>query len=488
MSFARKLRALMRAPYAILHIETYEERRAVELIHQIAAADQRPVWEWSPTQGFDDQMGEVNLKTAFDSILAAEDTPGVFVFKDAVPLLDDLVIRRRLRELEHGCAASGKTLIFVGPERIEYAELTKEFTRLLMPLPSRVVIKREAEHVWRGGQGVDIDAMVSGAMGLTRKEARRAFHRVAQQHTEAQNHNAPFDIEASILEEKQRLIGSNDALEFFPLGEGLGDVGGLGELKKWLGERRSAFTEEARAFGLPAPKGLLLVGIQGCGKSLTAKAVGRYWGLPLLRLDLGRVFEGRRSPEETLRDALQTSEAISPCVLWLDEIEKGFANDGEGRAIRVLGSLLTWLQEKSAPVFLVATANQVDQLPPELLRKGRFDEIFFVDLPDIHDRKEILKIHLTKRRRAIPDDAIEELAAKCEYFAGAELEQVVVSALYAAFAEKRELTARDMEFAARDIVPLYRTYEEKIKALREWASTRARPAAAKRRVLDFFKA
>lgn len=484
-SFTRDLRALLRAPYAILQLETHEEARCLELLHRLAAADHRPVWEWSPTKGFNGEEESANLLQAFDAIAHSE-VMGVFIFKDAAPMLHDLVLRRRLRELEDICARTNKTLVFVGPERIRHVELEKEITRKVMPLPGRTAIRTACEQVFDASGDFDIESLVTGAMGLTLREAQRAFVRVRQQYEGAIARNAPFDLEASVLEEKQRLVSNNDALEFHPLKEGIQQIGGLNELKHWLEERKDAFSPEARAFGLPAPKGLLLVGVQGCGKSLTAKAVGRYWGLPLLRLDLGRIFDGRKSPEETLRDALNMSEALAPCVLWMDEIEKGFAQDSDGRAIRVLGSLLTWLQEKTAPVFLVATANQVDALPPELLRKGRFDEIFFVDLPELADRQAILSIHLKLRRRIMPEGVLKDLAERTENFSGSELEQVVVSGLYSAFAQRRELTPEDLVYAVRDTVPLYQTYEEQIKALREWATNRARSASSKRRVLDFF--
>ena len=274
-------------------------------------------------------------------------------------------------------------------------------------------------------------------------------------------------------------------MEFFPLEQGLDDVGGLGELKRWLGERQEAFSDDARAYGLPTPKGMLLIGVQGCGKSLTAKVIGRHWGLPLLRLDLGAVFDGNKTPEEAMRHALAMCDAIAPCVLWMDEIEKGF-DASDGRTSRVLGSLLTWQQEKLTPVFLVATANDVSRLPPELLRKGRFDEIFFVDLPDLHERRAILEIHLLKRGRVMPTEVLDELATKCEYFSGAEIEQIVVSGLYTSFADRRELSREDLVYALDETVPLYRTYEEQIKTLRDWAEGRARRASTKTRVLDFF--
>ena len=485
-SFVRELRALMRAPYAIIHIETHEEERALELVYALASADERPMWQWSPVSGFDGQPAHGDLERAFASIKASE-VPGVFALKDAAPYIDSALMRRRLRELERDCAASKKTVVFIGPERIVGPELVKDVTSISMPLPHREAVRAEADVVFPAEHFSDAErqALTNGALGLTLREAKRAFHRVHKQHQEATERNARFDLEASILREKQRLIGASDALEFHPMREGMKDVGGLGELKRWLSERAAAFSDRARDFGLPAPKGLLLVGVQGCGKSLTAKVVAKHWGLPLLRLDLGRVFDGRRSPEETLRDALKTSEAMAPCVLWLDEIEKGFGA-GDPTATRVLGSMLTWLQEKTSPVFMVATANQVHALPPELLRKGRFDEIFFVDLPERHERKQILQIHLRRRRRTIPDAELDAIAGQCEHFSGSELEEVVVSGLYAAFSEKRELTAEDLSWAAKSTVPLFKTYEENIKALREWASNRARPASRKRRVIDYF--
>ena len=384
-------------------------------------------------------------------------------------------------------ASPGKTVVFVGPTRVTGAELDKDVTRLSLPLPDRAAIRRECENVFSDDDypNVDREPLVSGAMGLTAKEAYRAFHRVRVLYDEAVERNQAFDLSKAILEEKQRLVGSTDALEFHPLDEGIDDVGGLDELKRWLEERKRAFSEEAKRYGLPSPKGLLLVGVQGCGKSLTAKVIGRYWGLPLLRLDLGGVFEGRRSPEEALRTALATCDAIAPCVLWLDEIEKGF-DDSDGSSSRVLGSLLTWQQEKKTPVFLVATANSVHKLPPELLRKGRFDEIFFVDLPEIHERKDILRIHLSRRGRSFDDAVIDRIAEKTEYFSGAELEQVVVSGMYTAFADDRELSVDDLDYAVQETVPLYRTYEEHIKGLREWADGRARRASHRRKVLDFF--
>jgi ATP-dependent 26S proteasome regulatory subunit len=487
-AFVRELRSLMRAPYALLHVETHEEERALELVHQLAQSDGRAVVEWSAVGGFVGTDGIEDMESALQAVGASAD-PVVVVFKDGAPYLSEPRMRRALREVVERAAKLGQTLIFVGPQRFVAPELEKVLTRLLMPLPNRATVRAAcvARFTPAGYPGVDPESLVSGAMGLTLREAERAFDRVRAQYDEALARNAAFDLEQSILREKQRMVSQLDALEFYPLEEGMNEVGGLDELKRWLRERDKAFSDEARAYGLPVPRGLLLVGIQGCGKSLTAKVVGRHWGLPLLRLDLGHVFDGRSAPEETLREALRTCEAIAPCVLWLDEIEKGFAESStDGTTTRVLGSMLTWLQEKTAPVFLVATANKVEALPPELLRKGRFDEIFFVDLPDAAERADILRIHLARRRRQMPDAVLDDLVKRTEYFSGSELEQVVVSGMYTSFAASRELTADDLVWAVKETVPLYRTYEDQIKALREWATTRARPASLKRKDLDFF--
>lgn len=485
--FLRELRALLRAPYALIHLQTFEEERAQAILRTLAGADNRALHTWSPLTGFDGSPNPGSLADALDAV-SKDANPGVFVFKDIHALLDAPEVRRRLREMEGHCAAARKTIVFLGPLKIEAAELQKDLTHIEMPLPGRAVIRRDCDNIFPPEQfpHINHEALVDGAVGLTARQAFRAFHRVRSQYEEALQRNQPFDLETSILREKQRLIGASDILEFFPLEQGLSDVGGLDALKRWLAERKRAFSEEASAFGLPSPKGLLLLGVQGCGKSLSAKAVARYWGLPLLRLDLGVIFDGKRSPEDALRQALRTAEAVAPCVLWMDEIEKGFGEGADASTARVLGSLLTWQQEKTAPVFLVATANDVTALPPEMLRKGRFDEIFFVDLPDPHERVDIFRIHLHRRGRHFDDAVLQELAARTEHFSGAEVEQVVIDAMYVAFEHQRDIEAEDLEFAAREIIPLYRTYEDEIKALREWAHGRARGASHERRILDYF--
>jgi SpoVK/Ycf46/Vps4 family AAA+-type ATPase len=289
-----------------------------------------------------------------------------------------------------------------------------------------------------------------------------------------------------ILSEKKQIIRRNGILEFIEEDESIDAVGGLEELKRWLLQRSEAFTERARAYGLPAPKGLLILGVPGCGKSLIAKTTARLWGLPLLRLDMGRVYDGSMvgKSEANLRSALRTAESLAPAILFIDELDKAFAgaagssdSDG-GTSSRIFGSFLTWMQEKRSPVFVLATANRVDRLPGEFLRKGRFDEIFFVDLPNINERMEIFRIHLQKRRRDISRFDLRQLAAACEGFSGAEIEQVLIAAMYEAFAQNREFTQLDILAATKATQPLSRTMTEQVVALREWAQQRARPAAA----------
>jgi SpoVK/Ycf46/Vps4 family AAA+-type ATPase len=296
-----------------------------------------------------------------------------------------------------------------------------------------------------------------------------------------------FDLE-TILEEKKQIIRKSGLLEYYEHREEFSDVGGMEILKDWLVKRRNAFSSRARDFGLPLPKGILLIGVPGTGKSLTAKAVGALWQMPLLRLDVGKIFGGLvGSSEENIRSVIKTSEAIAPAVLWIDELEKGFsgtASSGQtdgGTTSRVFASFITWLQEKTTPVFVIATANNVLQLPPELLRKGRFDEIFFCDLPDREDRQQIIDIHVRKKKRDPGQFDMDKLLEATVDFSGAELEQAVVAALYDAFDTGNDLTTEGLLHTLKEMVPLAITMREQIESMREWARTRARMASARNR-------
>jgi SpoVK/Ycf46/Vps4 family AAA+-type ATPase len=287
-----------------------------------------------------------------------------------------------------------------------------------------------------------------------------------------------------VLDEKKQIIRKSGVLEYYAASTSLKDVGGMEFLKEWLRKRTRSFSDKAAAFGLPAPKGVLLLGVQGCGKSLVAKAIASHWDLPMLRMDVGKVFGSLvGQSEENVRRAIQVAESVAPCVLWVDELEKGFAGvqcggyGDSGTTQRVFATFLTWMQEKTAAVFLIATANDVSQLPPELLRKGRFDEIFFIDLPDSPEREEIFSIHLKKRKRDPKDFDLKELAKQTAGFSGAEVEQVVIAGLFAAFDKDRELTQEDLLGEAKEFVPLSVMMREEINALREWAKLRTRPAS-----------
>lgn len=290
-----------------------------------------------------------------------------------------------------------------------------------------------------------------------------------------------------ILESKRNLLRQNEVLEVVRIDDGMDAIGGLNELKKWITERKGNFSKDARAFGIPMPKGMLMLGVQGCGKSLTSKVIANMWNFPLVRLDFVNLFQKGRSVEELLKDAINTVEGFAPVILWIDEIEKALSQESEGAEIRrVLGWLMTWMQEKSEPVFLVATANKVSLLPPELLRKGRFDEIFFVDLPSKNEREEIFKIHIKKRGRNPEDYDISKLASDSENFSGAEIEQIVVDALITSYSKNSELNQKVLEEILRRTVPLSKTYEENIKELRLWSRNRARNASGNRRIESFF--
>jgi AAA+ superfamily predicted ATPase len=486
-TFLQEFESRLEAPYPFIHVETFEEQRAISLVESIADDLDRHLYEWTLVTDFDGSSNKRGLMQALADIEEQKE-PGIFVLKDVHSELEKPRTRRKCRELVGPLMSGGHSVIFLSPEPIEIPELEKDIVSLELPLPNRDSLEKELEIVFSEKQLTELntDSIVQNALGLTSNEAHRAFHRVKSRFQDARKRNLPFEPQQEVLKEKKQLIEQSDIIEFIIAERSLDELGGLEMLKKWVKNRKEAFSEEARRYGLPFPKGLLLLGVQGCGKSLTSKVIARHWELPLLRLDLGVIFDGNRSADQALRSSIDMATSMSPCVLWIDEIEKGFSENEGGRTERVLGQLLTWQQEKDDPVFLVATANSVDNLPPEMLRKGRFDDIFFLDLPDRHARREILEIHLRQKGVQLEDEGIDKLASKTEFFSGAELEQVIVSGMYTAFSEDRDPDFDDLKFAAEQTVPLYRTYEEDIKKLRQWAHGRARPASQERKLIDFF--
>lgn len=489
---ASEIAELWSAGTPILYLVTAEEERAVALCHAAAEGFDARVAVWSSQRGLEPNAPAAKDPHALlDAILKAP-PPVLAVLLDFHLGLADPAVARRVRDLAPRLAAEGRCLAIVAPRLALPDGLAAETAILRLPLPVEEELSALLEAVHAGlGPPAALPPearhrAVAAARGLAEGPARRAFARALR----ADPALGPAALEV-VVGEKRRLLENDLGLEFVIGPERLEDLGGLTGFKGWLDERALAFDAGAERFGLPPPRGVLLVGVQGCGKSLAAKAAAARFGVPLVRLDLPRVL-GAAGAEESLARALEAAEAIAPLALWVDEIEKGFAGTapGEGgdpRAARLLGAFSTWLQERKGAVFVVATANDVTRLPPELLRRGRFDELFFVDLPDVEARREILALHLARRGRA-PDAldlaAIADLTAD---YSGAELEQVVVGALHRAYALGREVESGDLRRVAQDLVPLFKTYEEQIKAVREWARGRARTAGRTGAVVDLFR-
>ncbi len=477
---------LLAARYPLLWIVSPEEERVEKGLERLGQSAHILIYRWRRTSGLV-APGGIDVPDTQSPVAALRAIAGIegsalFLFEDLHDALRDAEVVRRLRDLERELGARKQAVVVLSHTLAIPPELEKEFAVLDVPLPNRKEVGRLLA-VLAQARKIEIErelfeSFVTASLGLTEKEIKRTYARVLLDGDKF----ATADLEL-VLEEKARLVRQSRFLEFVKPDAALSDLGGLGNLKEWLIERKSAFSDRARAFGLPEPKGVFLLGVQGCGKSLSAKAVAESWRVPLLRLDVAALFSGRA--EEGLRDSIRIVESLAPAVLWIDEIEKAFLMDQGGG--RVFGAFLTWMQEKTRPVFVVATANEVRSLPPELLRKGRFDEIFFVDLPNVHERLEILEIHVRRRGRKIEDYDLLQLAEETEKFSGAELEQLVTAALFAAFARDRELRQEDLVRVARDSIPLAVTMDDRLKELREWARPRARPASVDSRRANFFE-
>ena len=426
------------------------------------------------------------------------------ILKDVHPLLGiqgrnaDYGFIRKIRDVAGSLknADFSKNVVILAPTLVLPNDLQKDITVVDFDLPTLDELKSLLDEMLDMNEGsgilIDLDEkdkelLCKAAQGLTLQEAENAFARAMV--AKGQLTVKELDI---ILEEKCQVIKKTGILEFINTTVNIDDVGGLENMKKWLSKRNNSWLGTAQKdYNLPAPKGVLITGVAGCGKSMTAKAMSAMWQLPLLRLDIGKIFSGLvGSSEENMRKAIQTAEAVAPSILWIDEIEKGFggSSGGEmdgGTTSRVFGTFLTWMNEKTKPVFVIATANNISRLPAEMLRKGRFDEIFFVDLPTVNERKIIFKLHLEKRLKgskskdfAITDDLLSRLAQATEGFGGSEIEQAVVSALFEAFSENRTLQEKDLFKVIENTVPLSTTQSEQILAIREWANERAVAATA----------
>lgn len=506
---------LFKARFSFVYIPTWEEIRIVDLITKIAnnvktIKTKRDVFIWSSTEGLKKNLkdGQESVNNGNEPIDALNfidnyNNPAILILKDIHPLLGlnnrnaDYNLIRKIRDVAGSLknAEVSKNVVIIAPSLVLPLELQKDITVVDFDLPTLDEIKSLLNEMieMNESSGIVIDlkedekeVLCKAAQGLTLQEAENAFARAMV--SKGQLTIKELDV---ILDEKCQVIKKTGILEFIKSDFNMNDVGGLENLKKWLIKRNNSWLGKAQKdYNLPAPKGVLITGVPGCGKSLTAKAMSALWQLPLLRLDVGKIFSGLvGSSEENMRKAIQTAEAVAPSILWIDEIEKGFGgNGGErdgGTATRVFGTFLTWMSEKTKPVFVIATANNINALPSEMLRKGRFDEIFFVDLPTKAERKVIFKLHLEKRLRgsiskvfAVTDTLLNKLAEITEGFVGAEIEQVVISALFEAFSENRTLNEEDLYKVIKNTVPLSTTQSEQILAIREWANERAVAATA----------
>jgi len=482
MNFIEEFGLLLRARYPILYIPTREEERVELVLTQLAKIQGgRSVYIWDYVDGYqgnpnDQGFGKRNPLQALELLDKLPSvTAGIFILRDFHRFLEDVAVCRKLRNLARSLKSQPKNVVLLSPQLTIPTDLGDVVTVVDFPLPTAGEIRTEMTRLLANlGQSLDsqlLEDLARSAQGLSMERIHRVLAKAIASHHQLE----ATDIQL-LLEEKRQTIRQTQILDFFPTQETMTDIGGLDNLKEWLLRRGNAFSHQARQYGLPHPRGLLLAGIQGTGKSLTAKAIAHHWHLPLLRLDVGRLFAGLVGESESrTRQMIQIAEALAPCVLWIDEIDKGFAGlDGKGDSgttNRVFSTFITWLAEKQSPVFVVATANNIEALPTEILRKGRFDEIFFVGLPNQTERQEIFTVHLSRLRPHHGSNFhLERLAYETPDFSGAEIEQTIVEAMHIAFSQNRDFTTDDILEAASQMIPLARTAQGQIRILQDWAA------------------
>lgn len=502
LSAPEELEVLIRARYPIIYVVSWEEERVERCLRQIAEARNKKLFVWTLSTGVvksgsEPPRGKSNATTdpiaALDSVVDQIE-PAIYLFKDFHHFTDDqrcnMSVLRRLRDVALHLRDTYKSIVIVSPLLQIAPELTKDVTVVDFGLPVTndfsQLLDRIVDDVKDNPQvkiSLDTESrekLLNAARGLTLKEAENVFAK-----TLVLDGKIDADDIGIVFSEKQQIIKKSGLLEYYETQEGFGHVGGMKNLKQWFQKRSIAFTDRAAKFGLPPPRGVLLLGVQGCGKSLCAKAAAALWKQPLLRFDIGRLFSSLiGSSEENIRRAIQTAESVAPAILWIDEIDKAFAgatgsagNDG-GTSSRVFGTLLTWMSEKTSPVFVIATANDISHLPPELLRKGRLDDIFFVDLPTEEERIDMFRIHLKRRGRNPEKFDTAELARLSDGFSGAEIEEVVIAALFDAFSQRSDVDTEILKRSVSETVPLSKTMPEELNRLRTWAVGRARLASA----------
>ncbi len=485
------LELLLGSAIPIIVIETHEESRVIALFRQAVVRASKPFFHWTVTDGLRrldrGPSSPSGIREPTDLLLEIKmaQKPAIYLLSDFHPYLEDPVHVRLLRDIAQNRLLLGHTVVLVSHALKIPPELAGNCARFALSVPDRdqlkAIVLEEASTWSRRHRGRNVttskqllDRLVDNLGGLPERDAKRLARAAIEDDCAITEEDLPV-----VMQAKFRLLGQDGVLSYEYDTARFAEVGGLERLKNWLRLREPVFAGTLNKPGLDIPKGILLLGVQGCGKSLAAKAVAGSWGLPLLRLDFGTLYNKYHGEtERNLREALGQAETMAPCVLWIDEIEKALSTDGgdSGTSRRVLGTLLTWMAENDERAFLVATANDIETLPPELLRKGRMDEIFFVDLPDLDTRRSIFEIHLKKRELSSKRIDFEALATACDGFSGAEIEQAVVSALYAGYARSRPLDTEALLKEIHDTRPLSVVMAERVRALRDWAAERTVPA------------
>ncbi len=496
---AEKLKLLIQSGNPLIAIETPDEQRVLELVQQVSEKITRPVFHWSLTQGLTKrpqfaegagrtQNPEIILRTSTAvevlKTLLKEPEKGIYVFKDLAPHCKDALVHRLMRDLLEICEKNKMTLLLVDSTTLpsEIGRFTVRYEVGWPDVDELEQVIRETYQRIKQESYVKISSnlkrkemyqLVQSLRGLSCAEASRVFASAIYDDYSLSSEDLP-----KIIEGKRQLLSNAGCLESIAADFSPDDIGGLANLKAWLKQRRGGFSRKAREYGLEPPRGVLMLGVPGCGKSLCAKVVAADWGMPLLRLDPGTLYQKFIGESESqLRQALRQAEAMAPAILWIDEIEKAFASasasssDG-GLSKRMFGTLLSWMQDHRHPIFIVATANDISALPPELMRKGRFDEVFFVDLPSEQSRQQILSIHLSRRKQDPEQFDLKRLARSSENFSGSELEQAVISAFFTAFNSETPLNDDHIEQEMQKTRPLALLSKEKIMQLRQWAENR----------------
>jgi len=497
MKFNDELALFLKARYPIIYINTVEEDRVEYVIRKNVKTNlNRSIYSWDFVDGYTNNPNNEGFarRNPLQALELVErlnpETPAVFLLKDFNRFLTDLSISRKLRNLSRILKLQPKTIIIIGSDLTIPKELQDLITVIQFQLPLEEEISQELTRLV-SSLNIKIDSqlfenLTRACQGLSLERIRRVLSKIIATYKTIDENSI-----AVLLSEKKQIIRQTEILEYSSVSEKIANLGGLDNLKDWLKKRKTAFSIQASNYGLPTPRGLLLIGIQGTGKSLTAKAIANDWQLPLLKLDVGKLFGGIVGESESrLRQMINVAETISPCILWIDEIDKAFSNTDSkgdsGTSNRVLATFTSWLSEKTKPVFVISTANNIDLLPLEIIRKGRFDEIFFLDLPKKEEREEIFRIHLKEFRPNSWESFDYYLLAKSsESFSGAEIRQSIIEGMYHAFYEKREFLTDDICMALEELIPLAHLESDQMVRLQNWASSgRIRSASSKRIYLN----